>query len=31
MIIEAAVVGSVVAFLARVKPELIGSLGGDKK
>ncbi|NQE06276.1 Cobalt transport protein CbiM [ANME-1 cluster archaeon GoMg1] len=31
MIIEAAVVGSVVAFLARVKPELIGNLGGDKK
>ncbi len=31
IIIEAVIVGSVVAFLARVKPELIGSLGGDRK
>ena len=31
MIIEAIVVGFIVTFLVRVKPELIGSLGGDKK
>ncbi len=31
IIIETVIVGSVVAFLARVKPELIGSLGGDRK
>ncbi|RJS84909.1 cobalamin biosynthesis protein CbiM, partial [Methanophagales archaeon] len=31
MIIEAIVVGFIVAFLVKVKPELIGSLGGDKK
>jgi len=31
MIIEAAVVGSIVAFLMRVKPELIGSLGGERR
>jgi len=31
MIIEAIVVGFIVAFLVRVKPELIGSLGGEKK
>lgn len=31
IIIEAVTVGSVVAFLARVKPELIGRLGGDRK
>jgi len=31
IVIEAVIVGSVVAFLARVKPELIGSLRGDRK
>jgi len=31
IVIEAVIVVSVVAFLARVKPELIGSLGGDRK
>ncbi len=31
IVIEAVIVGSVVAFLVRVKPELIGSLGGDRK
>jgi cobalt/nickel transport system permease protein len=31
MIIEAIVVGFIVTFLVRVKPEVIGSLGGDKK
>jgi len=31
MIIEAVVTGSVVAFLVKVKPELIGSLGGEEK
>lgn len=31
IVIETVIVGSVVAFLARVKPELIGCLGGDKR
>ena len=31
IVIEAVIVGSVVAFLARVKPELIGRLGGERK
>ena len=31
MIIEAIVVGFVITFLVRVKPEVIGSLGSDKK
>jgi cobalt/nickel transport system permease protein len=31
MVIEAVVVGSIVVFLVRVKPELIGSLGGEEK
>jgi hypothetical protein len=31
MIIEAIVVGFIVTFLVRVKPEVIGSLGGNKK
>ena len=31
IVIEAVIVGSVVAFLARVKPELIGSLRGERK
>ncbi|NOQ33408.1 MAG: cobalt transporter CbiM [Methanosarcinales archaeon] len=31
MIIEAIVIGFIVTFLVRVKPEVIGSLGGNKK
>ncbi len=31
IVIEAIIVGSVVAFLVKVKPELIGSLGGEKE
>ncbi len=31
MIIEAIVVGFIITFLVRVKPEVIGSLGSDKK
>ena len=31
IVIEAVIVGSVVAFLVKVKPELIGSLGGEEK
>ncbi len=31
MIIEAIVVGFIIAFLVKVKPELIGSLGGERK
>jgi len=31
MIIEAIVVGFIITFLVKVKPEVIGSLGRDKK
>ena len=31
IVIEAVITGSVIAFLLRVKPELIGSIGGERK